>query len=397
MIPQYRKTFNENFTEEKYLKFLNEANNVFNSEIKFRLAESPIFIDKKLKNKIFEACNDVVDTICRPDFKQITEGALVKEFLVPNEDEKSICLSIDLGICSDENNELTPRIIEIQGFPSLYCYETFITNHYRKHFNIPDHLVSYIGGLNHESYLEIVRKTLIGDQKIENVILLEIEPMKQGTHIDFLFTEKFLGIKTVCLSEIIREGRKLFYMNNGTKTPVHRIYNRVIFDELAKRPDLQRQFNLTEEVDVEWAGHPNWFYRISKYTLPFIKSKYLSETKFLSDYSTIPDDLENYVLKPLFSFACEGIVFNVTRSDIDKISDRHNYLLQRKVKYEPALQAPDGGVKAEIRILYLWEKGKSRPTPMINLSRLSKGDLIGVKFNKDKKWVGGTIAYFEPD
>ncbi|OFX58966.1 MAG: hypothetical protein A2046_12915 [Bacteroidetes bacterium GWA2_30_7] len=397
MIPYYRKIYNENFSEEKYRTFLEEANGVFNSKIQFRVAETPIFIDKKLKSKIAEACTDVVDTICRKDFKKITQGALINNFNVPNEDENTLCLCIDLGICKDENGELTPKIIEIQGFPSLYCYETFITALYRKHFNISDKLGSYIPDLTHETYIDILRKAFVGHQKVENVILLEIEPMKQGTHIDFLFTEKFLGIKTVCITEIIREGRKLFYMNNGQKTPVYRIYNRVIFDEFVKRTDLKCQFNLTEEVDVEWASHPNWFYRISKYTLPFIKSKYLPETKFLNQFSQIPEDLENYVLKPLFSFACDGIIFNVKREDIDKIKDRENYLLQRKVKYEAALQSPEGGVKAEIRILYIWEEGKERPTPVINLSRLSKGDLIGVKFNKDKTWVGGTIAFFEKD
>lgn len=395
MVPYYRKIFNENFTEEKYRAFLDEANNVCGSQIKFRIAETPVFIDKTLKTKISEACSDVVNAICRDDFKKITQGALVKECTVPDEDEHTLCLCVDLGICEDENGGLTPRIIEIQGFPSLYCYETFITALYRKHFNISGDLVSYIEGLDHGSYINILKKAIIGDHPVENVILLEIEPMKQGTHIDFLLTEKYLGIKPVCITEIIREGRKLFYMNNGKKTHVTRIYNRVIFDEFLKRPDLNCQFHLTEEADVEWAGHPNWFYRISKYTLPFIKSKYLSETKFLNQFDKIPDDLENYVLKPLFSFACEGIVFNVTKNDIDRIKDRENYLLQRKVKYATALQSPEGGVKAEVRILYIWEPGKTRPSPVINLARLSKGDLIGVKFNKDKTWVGGTIAFFE--
>ncbi len=397
MIPQYRKIFNENFSEEKYRLFLQEANSIFNSEIKFRVAETPVFIDKELKAKIGEACSDVVDTICRKDFKILTQGALHPTYNVPNEDEHTLCLCIDLGICLDENGALTPKIIEIQGFPSLYCYETFITALYRKHFNISEQLGSYIPDLTHETYIDILKKAFAGKHNVENVILLEIEPMKQGTHIDFLFTEKYLGIKSVCITELIREGRKLYYMKEGKKTPVYRIYNRVIFDEFLKRPDLQCQFHMTEDVDVEWAGHPNWFYRISKYTLPFIKSKYLPETKFLNQFDEIPEDLENYVLKPLFSFACSGIIFNVTKADIDKIKDRENYLLQRKVTYATTLQSPDGGVKVEVRILYIWEEGKERPTPVINLSRMSRGDLIGVKFNKDKTWVGGTIAFFEKE
>jgi len=173
----------------------------------------------------------------------------------------------------------------------------------------------------------------------------------------------------------------------------------VIFDELLKRTDLTLDFNLTEDVDVEWAGHPNWFFRISKYTMPMIKSEYIPECRFLSEYNSYPDDLENYVLKPLFSFSGSGVIFHLKKDDLDSISEREreNYLLQRKVNYEPVLQTPDGNVKIEIRLLFMWEDRQPRPTLVTNLARLSRGEMIGVKFNKDKTWVGGSICFFEPD
>jgi hypothetical protein len=226
--------------------------------------------------------------------------------------------------------------------------------------------------------------------------------MKQNTAIDFILTEKLTGVAPVHIGDVEVDGRNLFYRKNGKKIPIHRIYNRVIFDELVKREDLwsrggTTKFNLTQDVDVEWAGHPSWFFRISKYSMPLIKSQYIPECRFLSEYETVPHDLENYVLKPLFSFSGSGVIFHLTEQDIGNIPSviRKNFLLQRKVSYAPVIQAPDGLVKTEIRILFIWEDGAPRPIPFTNLARLSRGEMIGVKFNKDKTWVGGSICFFE--
>lgn len=109
----------------------------------------------------------------------------------------------------------------------------------------------------------------------------------------------------------------------------------------------------------------------------------------------MPADLENYVLKPLFSFAGQGVVIDVTEADIANIKDPQNWILQKKVKYAEVIDTPDGKAKAEIRIFYFWKNGESRPVATNNLARISKGKMIGVRYNKDKLWVGGTIAYFE--
>ncbi len=397
MIPSVRAAYNASFSQEKYDAFLADLNAAFNKPILFRVAETPIFIPKELKHQMFQACNDVIDVICRPDFKELTKNAVPKDLVVPNEDKHTLFLAIDMGICYDENNKLTPQIVEIQGFPSLYGYENFIGQKYRQYFSVPEQFTTHFSNFDYETYPKFLKKVLLGDCEAENVILLEVEPEKQGTNIDFYVTEHYTGIKPVCITKVMREGRKLFYMNNGEKTPIYRIYNRVIFDEFKQRTDLNCQFNLTEDVDIQWVGHPNWFFKISKFTLPFIKSKYVPETWFLDQIPEIPKDLENYVLKPLFSFAGAGVVFNVTPQDIENVVDKSNYILQRKMRYAPELISPDGNVKAEVRMLFLWQENEERPTLVINLSRLSKGDLIGVKFNKNKTWVGGSIGYFEND
>ncbi len=397
MIKSARQLFNQQFSEEKYNAFIKNLDQEFNHKIPFRVAESPVFVGRDFKKKLLNAADEIIDFIVRPDFKSLMTGAIPAQVYVPNEDAHTLFLALDFAVCTEEgSNELVPRLIEMQGFPSLFGYQDFLGNKFREHYQIPQNLDFHFGESS-EQYWKRLQKAIVRNHNPENVILLEIDPMKQNTAIDFLVTKHHLGIEPVHLGDLIVRGRKLFYKKNGVEVPVHRIYNRVIFDELLGKPELKTDFHLTEDVDVEWAGHPNWFYYISKYTMPFLHSDAIPECKFLSDYTTFPQDLENYVLKPLFSFSGSGVMFHVTESDILSIPfhERKNYLLQRKVHYEPVVQAPDGLVKTEIRLLFLWDEGVARPELITNLARLSRGEMIGVKFNKDKTWVGGSVCFVE--
>jgi len=398
MIAEIREKFNASFSEKKYKDFLADLNQTFNHKITFRVAESPVFVSKELKHKLFEASNQIIDFLVHEDFKKLTERSIPKNLFVPNETDHTLFLALDFAVTKDDNGNLQPQLIEMQGFPSLFGWQDFLASKYKEHFYCPPGFNCHFG-LNEVQYQSKLKNVLLNEHDPENVILLEIDPMEQNTAIDFIITEKISGVTPVHIGDIQREGRKLFYRRNEKTIPIDRIYNRVIFDELMKRSDLKLDFNLTEDVDVEWAGHPNWFLRISKYTMPFIKSSYIPDCKFLSEYESWPDDLENYVLKPLFSFSGSGVIFHVKKMDLDSIpeSERKNYLLQKKIQYEPVIQSPDGKVKTEIRLLFLWENNQLRPIPVINLARLSRGEMIGVKFNKDKTWIGGSVCFFEPD
>ncbi len=399
MISSARKAFNESFSDESYQQFLDDLNSHYNHTIAFRVAETPIFIDKALKKRMVHAAREINAVLMRPDFKEITKDAVPPPYNVPAENDHTLFFSLDFAICKDENGELTPQLIELQGCPSLYCYQDWVAKKFRKHYpSIPANYPHLGSGLDSERYMEMLGKAILGDHKPENVILLEIDPEDQYTMIDFICHEDVLGIKPVCITKVIKEGRKLFYMRDGVKTPIYRIYNRTIFDDLIQRKTLNPDFKLTHDVDVEWAGHPNWFFRISKYTMPFIKSQYVPETRFLHQVNPFPTDLENYVLKPLFSFAGSGVIFDVTQADIDAIPSaaRNEYILQRKVEYAPVIQAPDGMVKCEVRMLFVWPEDAAEPQLVVNLGRLSRGKLIGVKYNKDKTWVGGTVCFAEP-
>lgn len=397
MIPSIRAAYNAAFTPDKYRAFMSDLNTFFNYEIEFRICETPGFIDSEFRKKLEVAGEEILNTILEPAFAAKMDASIPPSLRVPGEDSHPSFIAIDFGICEDGTGGLVPKLIEMQGFASLFCYQEWLSQMYRKHFDIPAGFDNKFNGYTHERYIQRLKDIIIGDTDPKEVILLELEPWKQKTQIDFYCTRHYLGIEPVCLSEVIKEGRQLFYMNNGVKTRIRRIYNRVIFDELVRFDHLPRQFNLTDDVDVKWIAHPNWFFKISKYTMPFLNSEYVPETWFVNELTSIPDDLENWVLKPLFSFSGQGVIFDVTKKAIQSLSDPANYILQRKVSYAGAIQSPTGPVKCEIRLLYLWGEKELRPELTINLGRMSKGKMIGVRYNADFDWVGGTTYFLETD
>lgn len=395
MIPKYRQLFNDHFSNEKYQELQDDIASDFDYLPTFRIAETPFFISNELKNQLVEGCNEVIDLIKQDNFKQLTEKSLELNTKVPNEDEHTQFLAIDFGIC-EVNNAIIPKLIEVQGFPSLYNYQPVLYNKFKNHYPFLEELTPFINNISYEDYLSFLEEVLCNHHPKENVILLEIEPEKQNTKIDFYYCKRDIGISIVCVTDIIKKGNQLFYKNEeGLEILIKRIYNRVIFDELELRKDLKLNFSFSDDLAVEWAGHPNWFFRISKFILPFLKGKYFIETTLLSELKEIPKDLENYVLKPLFSFSGTGVIFHVKKEDIEAVVEKDLYILQKKVNYLPIVQSPEGKVKAEVRVLCLWKKGDPSPTLLCNLVRLSRGEMIGVKFNKDKDWVGGSLGLFE--
>ncbi len=394
MIPSTRKTYNQNFSDEKYQQLLDKLHDATPASIDFRIAETPIFLTDDFKNKLITAGDDIIKTILQPNFKQLTERSIPDKWRVANENDHPHFIALDFGVCKDAAGDIVPKLIELQGFPSLYGFQTFLGDTYKAVFELDDEWAPYFSGLDKESYINLLKKTIIGPYRPDEVVLMDVNAFNQKTLIDFYITQQLLGISIVSLSDLQQQGDQLFYELNGQKKRIKRIYNRLIFDEIDNDPGIfKKVVDIRQPLDVEWITHPNWFYRISKFTMPYLKGDYIPKTTFLNQLDNIPADLENYVLKPLFSFAGQGVIIDVTEDDIKEIIDPENWILQEKVNYEPIIQAPDGGIKMEIRLLYLWPNGDKKPTLAINLARLSRGKMIGVRYNQDFDWVGGTVAF----
>ena len=395
MHPELRARFNADFTPEKYATLLRCVNETEKWPADFRISETPVFLTRAFTDDVTRGANAIIDATRTPEFVKQAASAVPKDLEVPNESAHPNFLVVDFAICEEENR-LVPRLIELQAFPSLFGFQLLLLGCIRKAYPvIPRNWTSSFGGIKDDAYLQLLRRTIIADSAAENVVLLEIEPEKQKTRIDFAATETLLDIRPVCVTKIKKRGRQLFYDRDGSEVRIERIYNRVIFDELIRRPDLNLPFQFQDELDVTWVGHPNWYFRISKHSLPFLETEHTSPTFFADDFPA-NENIGDYVLKPLYSFAGHGVDMKPTRQKIAALENPCEWILQKKVDYAPFVVTVDGQKsKAEIRMMFVWPDNDRNPTLVNNLVRMSQGKMMGVDFNVEKTWVGASIALHE--
>jgi hypothetical protein len=396
MIASLRNAFNANFTPGKYQAFLKQVDQACGTRVQFRLSETPCFFPKELLDRMASDGEELIrQLVDSPEYRAKSDEAVPAEFKVPNEAAHPMFVQVDFGLVRDTSGELQPKLVELQAFPSLYAYQGPLAEAYLDAYGQRDLGLEYfLSGLNKNSYRELLRKAIVGEHDPENVILMEIRPQGQKTLPDFLLTEKMLGVRTVDIEDVRKDGSRLYYERDGKRIPIQRIYNRAIVDEL-ERKGVKLNFDWRDELAVEWAGHPNWYFRISKFSIPYLKHESVPKTWFLDRLDRIPDDLENYALKPLYSFAGLGVVIAPTREDIAAIpaEKRPFYILQERLHFEPVIETPFGGTKAEVRVMYIWV---DELKPVLTIVRMGRGLMMGVDQNKNMEWVGASAGLYLP-
>jgi hypothetical protein len=424
MIPALRKSFNYGYRQESYRKLLDLVDAQAQTHVEFRVAETPIFLPGELLSEMADAGIAMTRRLLAwPEYLKAARLSIPADYLVAGDSAHPNFLTADFALVHDAKETLAPRLVEIQAFPSVYAYQAMLCEAYREVFGLPDSLRVFIGGLDEESFWALFRHTVLGAHAPKHVVLTEVDPMHQKTLPDFLLTAKRLGIAVVDIASLVPVGNKLHYRNSeGELTPIHRIYNRAIADEMIGRK-VKLPFDLTRNWDVEWAGHPNWYFLISKFAVPWlaetdaagVADPVIPPAVFLDDFLSGPgfqrlkdrgvelpagEDggavYENLLLKPLFSFAGKGIQFAPSRFELQAIpeTERGNYLLQQRMHFVPTVDTPFGMTQAEIRILYLWPDG-GELTPALSLVRLGRGKMMGVDHNRDQQWVGASGAFWE--
>jgi hypothetical protein len=391
MIPSYRHDFNSRFTPEKYEQLRREMTSRCGMEVPFALCETPCFFPHALVERMGEDGKALVQQLVEnPAYLARSEASIPAEFRVPNESLHPMFIQVDFGLVQDSAGTLQPKLVELQAFPSLYAYQPVLAQAYIDVFGLDPALGYFLNGLDSNSYKRLLQDAIVAGHDPANVVLMEVHPEEQKTRPDFLLTEKLLGIRTVCITKIQKEGRRLFYEDRGKRVAIERIYNRTIVDEL-ERKGVKLPFDFRDELDVEWAGHPNWYFRISKYSIPYLKHPSVPRTWFLDQLNELPADLENFVLKPLYSFAGLGVVIAPSSADIDAIPEakRSEYILQERLNFTPVVETPYGLTKVELRIMYVWI---DELVPVLTIVRMGRGLMMGVDHNKNMAWVGSSAA-----
>jgi len=403
MIEPFRSEFNAGFTPAKYAELLRRLDERTQTKIEFRVAETPCFFSAELMDTMVQAGQELTQQLLENTaYMRDADAAVPPEWNVPGQNGHPHFMTVDFGLVRDAAGELQPKLVEMQAFPSIFGYQVELAKTYRDVFGLDGSLESLFGGMDEEHYWELMREVIVGEHDVENVVLAEVDPFRQKTAPDFFVHSANLGIQIVDVAKLVKEGNRLFYREprRGKLVPVERIYNRVIVDELVRK-QVQLPFDYRDPLQVEWAGHPNWYFQISKFSLPHLQHATVPAAVFLDDFFSgvgqerLPQDRSQWVLKPLYSFAGKGIQFAPSDVDLTAIpgAERHDYLLQERVHFEPTIRTPEGMTQAEIRILYVWPDGKAM-TPMTNLVRMGRGLMMGVDHNRDQTWVGGSAGFF---
>ncbi|MDQ3068187.1 MAG: hypothetical protein M3R55_00480 [Acidobacteriota bacterium] len=391
MVPDLRRRFNERFTAEGYQRFLADVGRRAVVPIEFRVSETPCFFTAALMDELAGTGRTLVEQLTSSaEYMRASDATIPAEFNAPGEGAHPLFVQVDFGLTRDADGRVRPKLVELQAFASLYEFQPALAETYRESWGLPEDLQVYFGGMTRSTYQALLGGALLNGHDPDRVVLMEIEPLRQKTRPDFALTEKQHGIRAVDIREIVREGRRLFYRRDGRLVPIARIYNRTILDEL-QRKQLEPPFDYRDDLDVEWAGHPNWYFRLSKFSLPWLKHESVPRAWFLSELDRLPGERDDYLLKPLYSFAGTGIVFGPTEAELDAIPavDRDKYLIQERVRFEPVIETPHGATQAEIRVMYLWT---DRLTPVLPLLRMGRGRMMGVDQNRNLEWVGASAG-----
>jgi hypothetical protein len=399
MLQPYRDQFNAHFTPSQYSDLLARLNRLTRTNVEFRVAETPCFFPQSLLDELAQTGAVLTHQLLdNPAYREASNQTIPDQYNVPKENPQPNFMTVDFGLVRNADGRLAPKLVELQAFPSIFGYQDILTQQYIECFGLDAGLQRHLGGLSERTYWQLLRQVIVGDHDPENVVLLEIDPEHQKTLPDFHIYEDKLSIATVDIAKLRKQGNRLFYQREGSEIPIHRIYNRAIVDEL-QRKNVQLPFDYRDALDVEWAGHPNWYFRISKFSLPYLNHPSVPKAVFLDDWFAhrnlegLPTEREKLLLKPLYSFAGKGIQFAPADAELNAIpvDERHLYLLQERVAFEPVIDTPHGPTQAEIRIMYLWPDGGGLQ-PAIALVRLGRGLMMGVDHNRDRQWVGGSAA-----
>ncbi len=405
MITRYRQEFNQRYTDAAYVGVLSDMEQWSGSPIQFRIAETPCFVSEGLLHQVADMGAELTHQLLgNSSYLQQSLQVIPDRFRLPRDTPHPHFMTADFGFVRNAAGTLLPKLVELQAFPSVFAFQALLAEAYCQRYRLDSGLKSFLNGHSSTSFWELFRRTVVGGHDPAEVVLAEIEPYQQKTLPDFLITSQRLGIATVDVTRLIvhrEQGRpQLFYKKASGVQRVRRIYNRVIVDELMQK-NIELPFDYREDLDLEWAGHPNWYFRISKYSIPFLKHPAVPEAVFLDEWlagagsAHLHQERESILLKPLFSFAGKGIVFAPSDQELAAIprAEQRGYLIQEKVDFTPTIETPYGPTQTEIRILYLWPNGGSME-PVLSLARLGRGKMMGVDHNRNQKWVGASTCYY---
>ena len=319
MIPSLRRAFNDAWTPAGHQRLLGALANACGAVPEFPVSETPCFFERGfidgLANTGMELIHQLDSNVAA---LAAANHAVPDRFHGPNAEALPRFLQVDFGLVRTPGGGVEPKLVELQAFASLYGFQLAMAEAYRDAFGLPASLGIFLDGLDAPALRRAGRQAILGRARSARGRADGNRAAPAEDVARLRVTEPLWGVRAVDTAGGAARGPQLFYQRDGRRVPIRRIYNRVIPDEL-ERKGVALPFDYRDELDVEWAGHPAWYFRISKFSIPCLRHPSVPRTWFLHELDRLPDDREHYLLKPLFSFAGGGIIFAPTDAQIAAI------------------------------------------------------------------------------
>lgn len=381
-------------TDATHQRLRTQLEEVLGTTIDFRVCEMPIFVSHTMRRQLEDAAIALTVQCAHSTVTDHTSPSIPQEARVPRAAARPLFSVVDFAIARDTDGQLVPKLIELQGFPSLYGYQLMYTSQMQNVYELAG-TTPFCSELTIDDYISILRECVYGDCDPSTVALVELDPLVQKTRPDFVAYEQLIGLSTVNIRDVKRRNRSLVVAEpHGRERVLQRVFNRAIVDELNDMC-VPLQFAWTDDLDVQWAGHPNWYYLMSKAALPYLDHPSVPTTQLVHKLADLPTNLDRYVLKPLYAFAGKGVVVSPAEADLQAIPEheRSQWILQERIEYARCVPTPYGNNAVEIRIMCVWPDRMAKPLPIMSLARTGRGLYMGARYNTEP-WTGSSGCLF---
>lgn len=338
------------------------------------LACYAIKVDECLREKLAVYAVEIADQLCKKHKQQsVIQIDRCQSSLLPD------TLTIDFAVVSVDGGKADLKLIEAQAYAA--------TLHAMLDFE-EEAGGGVLGGLTVKQRKSILDREILGNFKPNETIMLSHDINKLSTKFDFTIAKK--SIEPLSLGDLFIEDGKLFYIKDGIRQCVKRIYSRIILSDL-NTDELHFFRNILSIKDVSWFNHYTWYHKINKSHINDISHKAKLRQYSLDEAGAL--NLENTVLKAKDGHSGSGVIVSPSYRHLSGI-DKDAHFLQEKVSYAECFTPPLSNKphKIELRCALLLDRTKNTFVPIMTMGRVSLSGMISETMRSPSEHEGAALV-----
>ena len=203
MIPALRHDFNTRFRPETFRTLLHSLDAIARTHVAFPVAETPCFFPASMLDEMSRIGIDLtLQLVNDPDYLARSLAAIPEAWRAADQNAHPHFLTADFGLVREHSGRLAPRLVEMQAFPSVFGFQWAVSEAYRSAFSLDPSLRYLLGGLDESQFWKLLARTIVAGHDPETVVLIDVDPANQKTLPDFHITADRLGIRIVDIAAL---------------------------------------------------------------------------------------------------------------------------------------------------------------------------------------------------